>query len=466
MKADTATRYRIEKDTLGEVRVPADRYWGAQTQRSLENFRIGGQRMPIEIIRAFAVLKKAAALVNVRLAGLPEEKARLIARVCDEVLAGELDEHFPLVVWQTGSGTQTNMNVNEVVANRAIELAGGELGSKSPVHPNDDVNRSQSSNDTFPTAMHIAAFEALADEVLPSARQLHLALLAKAEEFGRVVKIGRTHLMDATPLTLGQEFSGYAAQVDKSIEAIEHSLGHLAELALGGTAVGTGLNAPAGFAVEVAAEIAGLTGHPFVSADNKFEALSAHDAVVEASGALRRLAVALFAVANNIRLLGSGPRCGIGELRLPENEPGSSIMPGKVNPTQAEALTMVCAQVMGNDGAVAVAGSHGHLQLNVFKPVMIYNLLLSARLLADAMTSFRERCVAGIEADEERIRSHLDNSLMLVTALNTHIGYYKAAEIAQTAHRKGLTLRQAAIELGYLAGEEFDRLVVAEEMVG
>ncbi|MEX2540400.1 MAG: class II fumarate hydratase [Trueperaceae bacterium] len=466
MKADTATRYRIEKDTLGEVKVPADRYWGAQTQRSLENFRIGGQPMPLEIIRAFAVLKKAAALTNAELTDLSDEQASLIGRVCDEIGAGELDEHFPLVVWQTGSGTQTNMNLNEVIANRASEIAGEELGSKKPIHPNDDLNRSQSSNDTFPTAMHIAAYTALAVQVLPSARELQRALAAKAEEFARIVKIGRTHLMDATPLTLGQEFSGYAAQLGKSIEAIEHSLGHLSELALGGTAVGTGLNTPAGFAEKVAAQIAELTGHPFVTADNKFEALSAHDAVVEASGGLKRLAVSLFAVANNIRLLGSGPRCGIGELRLPENEPGSSIMPGKVNPTQAEALTMVCAQVMGNDTAVSVAGSHGHLQLNVFKPVMIYNLLMSARLLSDAMDSFRERCVLGIEPDEARIRAHLDNSLMLVTALNTRIGYYKAAEIAQEAHRRNLTLREAAIELGHLSGEEFDRLVVAEQMVG
>ncbi|HEX7004187.1 MAG TPA: class II fumarate hydratase [Trueperaceae bacterium] len=467
-QVDEATdrQYRIEKDTLGEVKVAADRYWGAQTQRSLENFRIGGQRMPIEVIRAFAVLKKAAAAVNADLTDFPREKAELIGRVCDEILAGELDEHFPLVVWQTGSGTQSNMNVNEVIANRAIEISGGQLGSKTPVHPNDDVNKSQSSNDTFPTAMHIAGYEALVEHVLPSARALHEVLERKAQEFAAVVKIGRTHLMDATPLTLGQEFSGYAAQVGNSIEAIENALPHLAELALGGTAVGTGLNTPKGFAERVAAKIAEYTGHPFVTAPNKFEALSAHDAVVEASGALKRLAVALFAIGNNIRLLGSGPRCGIGELRLPENEPGSSIMPGKVNPTQAEALTMVCAQVIGNDTAVSVAGTHGHLQLNVFKPVMIQNLLHSARLLSDAMTSFREKCVVGIEANEGRIRSHLDNSLMLVTALNTHIGYYKAAEIAQSAHRNGTTLRQAAIDLGYLTGEEFDRLVVPEDMVG
>ncbi|MEX2535479.1 MAG: class II fumarate hydratase [Trueperaceae bacterium] len=463
---ESGQRYRVEKDTLGEVLVAADRYWGAQTQRSLENFRIGEQRMPIEIIRAFAVLKKAAALVNAQLTDFPQEKAQLIATVCGEILAGKLDDHFPLVVWQTGSGTQSNMNVNEVIANRAIEISGGELGSKAPIHPNDDVNRSQSSNDTFPTAMHIAGYTALVEQLLPRARDLQEELERKSEEFGSVVKIGRTHLMDATPLTLGQEFSGYAAQLRKSIEAIENTLPHLAELALGGTAVGTGLNSPAGFADRVAEQIAGLTNHPFVTAENKFEALSAHDAVVEASGALKRLAVALFSVANNIRLLGSGPRCGIGEVRLPENEPGSSIMPGKVNPTQAEALTMVCAQVMGNDSAVSVAGSHGHLQLNVFKPVMIYNLLLSARLLGDAMASFRERCVVGIEPDHSRIKAHLDNSLMLVTALNSHIGYYKAAEIAQSAHREGTTLRQAGIALGHISGEEFDRLVVPEKMVG
>ncbi len=458
--------YRIEKDTLGEVQVPQERYWGAQTQRSLDNFKIGGQRMPIEIIRAFAVLKKAAALTNAELTDFPQEKVDLIARVCDEIAAGKLDDEFPLVVWQTGSGTQSNMNVNEVVANRASELAGEPRGSKKPLNPNDDVNKSQSSNDTFPTAMHIAGYRVLAERTLPELRALEASLEAKSREFGAVVKIGRTHLMDATPLTLGQEFSGYATQVSKSIEAIENSLPHLAELALGGTAVGTGLNTPKGFAVNVAQRIAELTGLPFRTADNKFEALSAHDAVVEASGALKRAAVALFAVGNNIRLLGSGPRCGIGELRLPENEPGSSIMPGKVNPTQAEALTMVCAQVIGNDAAVSVAGTHGHFQLNVFKPVMIYNLLMSANLLADAANSFRVHCVDGIEADEQRIRMHLDNSLMLVTALNTRIGYYKAAEIAQKAHHEGTTLKEATVALGYLTPEEFDAAVVPEEMVG
>jgi len=457
--------YRVEKDTLGEVKVPADRYWGAQTERSRQNFKIGGHRMPIEVIRAFAVLKKAAALVNAELAGLEREKADLIARVCDEVLEGKLDDHFPLVVWQTGSGTQTNMNVNEVIANRAAELTGNPLGGKVPLHPNDDVNRSQSSNDTFPTAMHIAAYAKLVEHTLPAMRRLQGALAAKAQEFAGIVKIGRTHLMDATPLTLGQEFGGYATQVQKSIEAIENALPHLAELALGGTAVGTGLNAPKGFAEAVAAKIAELTGHPFRTADDKFEALSANDAVVEASGALKRAAVALMAVANNIRLLGSGPRCGIGEIRLPENEPGSSIMPGKVNPTQAEAMTMVCAQVIGNDTAVAVAGTHGHLQLNVFKPVMIHNLLTSAQLLGDACESFRANCVEGIEADRRRIRMHLENSLMLVTALNTRIGYYKAAEIAQKAHREGTTLKEAAVALGYLTPEEFDETVVPEKMV-
>ena len=466
MSDNQATRYRIEKDTLGEIEVPADRYWGAQTQRSLQNFRIGSERMPLEVVRAFAVLKKAAALVNAELTDFPEEKAQLIARVCDEIIAGDLDGHFPLVVWQTGSGTQSNMNVNEVVANRAIEIAGGTLGSKEPVHPNDDVNRSQSSNDTFPTAMHIAGYQAVVELLLPSARRLADSLEEKANEFSDIVKIGRTHLMDATPLTLGQEFSGYAAQVRKSIEAIEATLDHLSELALGGTAVGTGLNAPAGFDVKVAQKIAELTGLPFRTADNKFEALSAHDAVVETSGALRRLAVALFTIANNIRLLGSGPRSGLGELQLPANEPGSSIMPGKVNPTQAEALTMVCAQVIGNDTAIAVSGTHGHLQLNVFKPVMIHNLLQSVRLLASGMDSFREKCVDGIKPNGERIKAHLDNSLMLVTALNTHIGYYKAAEIAQKAHSEGTTLKQAASDLGYLSPEEFDRLVVPEEMVG
>ena len=457
--------HRIEKDTLGEVEVAADRYWGAQTQRSLENFKIGGQRMPQEVIRAFAILKKAAAIVNVELADLPADKAEVIARVCDEILAGELDDHFPLVVWQTGSGTQSNMNLNEVISNRAIEQLGGAMGSKDPIHPNDDVNRSQSSNDTFPTAMHIAAYGALTGHTLPALRVLRDALRERAASFTDVVKIGRTHLMDATPLTLGQEFGGYAAQVHRGIKAVARSLENLEELALGGTAVGTGLNAPAGFDVRVAARIAELTGHPFRTAENKFEALSDHGAVVEASGALKQVAVSLMTVANNIRLLASGPRSGIGEIQFPANEPGSSIMPGKVNPTQAEALTMVCAQVIGNDTAVSVAGSHGHFQLNVFKPVMIYNLLQSARLLGDAAISFADKAVAGIEPNHRRIREHLDNSLMLVTALNNHIGYYKAAEIAQTAHREGWTLKETAVHLGYLTEEEFERVVVPERMV-
>ena len=458
--------YRTEKDTMGEVQVPADKYWGAQTQRSLENFKIGGQRMPLEVIHAFAVLKKAAALTNAELTDFPQEKADAIAKVCDEILAGELDEHFPLVVWQTGSGTQSNMNVNEVIANRAIERAGGEMGSKTPVHPNDDVNKSQSSNDTFPTAMHIAAYTAIQGEVLPELERLHDTFAAKSREFMNVVKIGRTHLMDATPLTVGQELSGYAAQLKKGMEALEGSLNHLRELALGGTAVGTGLNTPKGFAERVAQKIAEETGYPFVTAENKFEALSAHDAVVEASGALKRVAVSLFTIANNVRLLASGPRSGLGELLIPENEPGSSIMPGKVNPTQAEAMTMVCAQVIGNDAAVAVAGTHGHLQLNVFKPVMIYNLLGSARLLTDACASFNDNLAVGLEPNRARIKEHLNNSLMLVTALNTHIGYDKAAKIAKTAHAEGLTLKEAAQRLEFLTPEEFDRIVVPEKMVG
>jgi fumarate hydratase class II len=458
--------YRTEKDTMGEVQVPADKYWGAQTQRSLENFKIGGQKMPVEIIRAFAVLKKAAALTNAELTDFPREKAEVIARVCDEIIAGDLDEHFPLVVWQTGSGTQTNMNVNEVIANRGIEILGGDVGSQTPLHPNDDVNKSQSSNDTFPTAMHIAAYTAMVEETLPQLQRLHDTFAAKSEAFRGVVKIGRTHLMDATPLTLGQELSGYAAQLKKGMEAVRGSLKHLCELALGGTAVGTGLNAPEGFAERVAEKIAELTGHPFVTADNKFEALSAHDAVVGASGALKRVAVSLMTIANNIRLLASGPRSGIGEILIPENEPGSSIMPGKVNPTQAEAMTMVCAQVIGNDVAVTVAGTHGHFQLNVFKPVMIYNLLMSATLIADACASFNDHLAVGIEPNYPRIKDQLDNSLMLVTALNPHIGYDKAAQIAKKAHAENTTLKEAAVKLGHLSEEEFDAMVVPERMVG
>ena len=458
--------YRTEKDTMGEISVPSDKYWGAQTQRSLENFKIGGQTMPLEVIRAFAVLKKAAALTNAELTDFSQEKAELIAQVCDEISAGKLDEHFPLVVWQTGSGTQSNMNVNEVVANRAIEIKGGELGSKTPVHPNDDVNKSQSSNDTFPTAMHIAAYTALVEGMLPKVLMLHDTFRAKSEQYMDVVKIGRTHLMDATPVTLGQELSGYAAQLRKGIEAVENSLEHLRELALGGTAVGTGLNTPEGFPERVAEKIAKETEHPFVTAENKFEALSAHDAIVEASGALKRLAASLMTIANNIRLLASGPRCGVGEILIPENEPGSSIMPGKVNPTQAEAMTMVCAQVIGNDTAVTVGGMQGHFQLNVFKPMMIYNLLTSAQLLGDACRSFNDNCAVGIEPNHERIGAHLNNSLMLVTALNNHIGYDKAAKIAKTAHAQGLTLKEAAVELDILTEEQFDEMVVPEQMVG
>ncbi len=458
--------YRVEKDTMGEIQVPSDKYWGAQTQRSLDNFKIGGQRMPIEIIKGFAYLKKAAALTNLELTDFAEEKANTIAQVCDEILAGKHDDHFPLVVWQTGSGTQSNMNVNEVISNRAIEILGGEIGSKKPIHPNDDVNKSQSSNDTFPTAMHIAAVEMIVNHTLPRVKTLHDTLAAKAKEFDEVVKIGRTHLMDATPLTVGQEFSGYAMQLKRSMEAVENSLPHLYELALGGTAVGTGLNTPEGYDVKVAEKIAELTGHPFVTAENKFEALSAHDAVVEASGALKRMAVAIMAIANNIRLLASGPRCGIGEIIIPANEPGSSIMPGKVNPTQAEAITMVCAQVIGNDAAVSVAGSHGHFQLNVFKPVMIFNLLMSGRLLGDACLSFNDNLAVGIEPNHNAITENLNNSLMLVTALNTRIGYDKAASIAKTAYNDNSTLKEAAVKLGHLTAEEFDETVVPGKMVG
>lgn len=459
-------QYREEKDTMGTVQVPADRFWGAQTQRSLENFKIGGDRMPIEVIHAFAILKKAAALTNAELGQIPADTAKVIAQVCDEISAGKHDDHFPLVVWQTGSGTQSNMNVNEVVSNRAIQILGGEIGSKTPIHPNDDVNRSQSSNDTFPTAMHISAYRMIHDVTLPGLRTLLATLEAKAAAFESVVKIGRTHFMDATPLTLGQEFSGYATQLKKSIETIEHSLLHLRELALGGTAVGTGLNTPPGYAKMVAEKIAELSGLPFVTADNKFEALAAHDAIVEAHGALKRTAVALMKIANDIRMLSSGPRCGIGEIVIPSNEPGSSIMPGKVNPTQSEALTMVCAQVMGNDVAVSVGGMNGQFELNVFKPMMIANLLHSARLLGDACVSFNDNCATGIEPNHSRVKQNLENSLMLVTALNTHIGYDKAAAIAKKAHKEGTTLREAALALGYLTNEEFDKWVVPEDMIG
>ena len=458
--------FRIEKDTLGEIEVPEEKYWGAQTQRSIHNFEIGNHRMPIEIIYAFAYLKKAAALVNAELTDFSQETAQVIADVCDEILTGQHDEEFPLVVWQTGSGTQSNMNVNEVIANRATELLGGDFTKEKIVSANDDVNKSQSSNDTFPTAMHLAVFSKITHETLPNIKLLQSTLASKASEFMEITKTGRTHLMDATPLTLGQEFSGYAMQLKRGTEAINDSLERVREIALGGTAVGTGLNTPKGFDVQVAKKIAELTGLPFITSENKFEALSAHDAMVEISGSLKRVAVSLMHIGNNIRMLASGPRCSIGEVSLPANEPGSSIMPGKVNPTQCEALTMVSAQVIGNDTAVAVSGSHGHFQLNVFKPVMAHNVLESAQLLADACKSFNDHCAVGIEPNMERIDGLLSQSLMLVTALNTHIGYYKAAEIAQAAHTNGTTLREEAIRLGYLTTEEFDEIVDPEKMVG
>ncbi len=459
---------RIEHDTMGTVEVPADKYWGAQTQRSVNNFKIGEPgSMPVEIIRAFGVLKKAAAMANMELGVLPEEKAKLIMQVADEIIEGKLDDQFPLVIWQTGSGTQSNMNVNEVIANRAHVLRGGKLGEGNRlIHPNDDVNKSQSSNDTFPTAMHIAAYKMVVEITLPGVKKLRDALAKKSEEFKEIVKTGRTHLMDATPLTLGQEFSGYVAQLDHGLRALEHTLDHLTELALGGTAVGTGLNTPKGYDVLVAKKISELTGHPFRTAENKFESLSAHDAIVEASGALKTLAVSLMAIANNIRFLASGPRCGIGEIQLPANEPGSSIMPGKVNPTQNEALTMVCAQVIGNDAAINIGGMQGHFQLNVFKPVMIYNFLQAARLLGDACVSFAKNAVEGIEANEKRIQMHLNNSLMLVTALNRYIGYENAAKIAKKAHAEHKTLKEAAVELGLLTEEQFDEWVVPAKMIG
>ena len=458
--------YRIEKDTLGEVKVPADKLWGPQTERSRNNFRIGAPAsMPREIIRGFAYLKKGAAYANNELGVLSREKRDLIARVCDEILEGQHDDQFPLVIWQTGSGTQSNMNVNEVIANRGHQLAGKRMGEgEKTLQPNDDVNRSQSSNDTFPTAMHIAGYKMITEVTLPGFRRLQQTLSAKAEEMAEVVKIGRTHLMDATPLTLGQEFSGYAAQLDYGIRAVEHTLPHLAELALGGTAVGTGLNTPRGYDEAVARYIAAFTGLPFVTAPNKFEALAAHDALVESHGALKQLAVALNKIANDIRLLASGPRSGIGELIIPANEPGSSIMPGKVNPTQAEALTMVCARVIGNDAAITVGGMQGHFELNVFKPVMAAAFLESARLLGDAALSFEQHCASGIEPNHQRIQELLNNSLMLVTALNPHIGYYKAAEIANAAHRNGTTLKEEAVRLGYVTAEEFDRWVRPDEM--
>jgi fumarate hydratase class II len=457
---------RTETDSMGAVEVPADRYYGAQTARSLVHFAIGEDRMPLPVISAFGVLKKAVALANRELGELKPEIADLIVRAADEVIGGQLDEHFPLRVWQTGSGTQTNMNVNEVIANRANELAGAALGKKSPVHPNDHVNRSQSSNDTFPAAMHIAAVSEIEGRSLPAVTTLRDALAAKAKEFADLVKIGRTHLMDAVPLTLGQEFSGYVAQLDFAISAVRGTLPGLYELALGGTAVGTGLNAPPGFAGAAARKIAELTGQPFKPAANFFAALAAHDALVTTSGALRTLACALMKIANDIRWMASGPRCGLAELRLPENEPGSSIMPGKVNPTQCEAMTMVCCQVIGNDTAVGIAGSQGNFELNVFKPVIIHNVLHSTRLLADACRSFTEHCVVGIEPDRERIAHYVRDSLMLVTALNPHIGYDKAAKVAQKAHAERTSLREACVALGFLRGEEFDRLVRPEAMIG
>jgi fumarate hydratase class II len=461
--------FRIEKDTMGEVRVPATAYYGAQTQRSIENFKIAQDinRMPKEIIKAFAYLKKAAALTNLEAGVLPKEKSDLIGQVCDEILEGKLDDYFPLVVWQTGSGTQSNMNVNEVVAYRGHVLKGGSLTDKEKIlHPNDDVNKSQSSNDTFPTAMHIAAYKMLIETTIPGVEKLRDTLKAKSSTFMNVVKIGRTHFMDATPLTLGQEFSGYVAQLDHGLKAIKNTLAHLSELALGGTAVGTGINTPKGYSENVAKHIAQLTGLPFVTAPNKFEALAAHDAIVESHGALKTVAVSLMKIANDIRMLSSGPRSGIGEIFIPDNEPGSSIMPGKVNPTQCEALTMISAQVMGNDVAIGIGGANGHFELNVFKPVMIYNFLHSARLIGEGCVSFNDKCAAGIEPIEENIKKHVNNSLMLVTSLNTKIGYYKAAEIAQKAHKEGTTLKEMAVKLGYVTPEEFDAWVKPEDMVG
>ncbi len=458
--------YRIEKDTMGEIKVPVDKYYGAQTARSLMNFKIGGERFPRELIRALGILKKAAAMANAQLGTLSQEKANLIIQAADEVIEGKLDEHFPLVVWQTGSGTQTNMNANEVIANRAIEIAGGELGSKKPIHPNDDVNKAQSSNDTFPTAMHIAAVEQITNRLIPAIIELRDALQVKADEFKNIVKIGRTHLMDAVPLTLGQEFSGYVQQLSNGLDRINSCLPRLSELALGGTAVGTGLNTHPKFAELSAKKISEISGITFKTAPNKFEALAGHDAIVEASGVMKTLAASLMKIANDVRWLGSGPRCGIGEISLPENEPGSSIMPGKVNPTQSEAMTMVCAQVMGNDVAINFAGASGNFELNVFKPVMIYNLLQSIKLLSDASESFSRNAVVGIKANKEKIDYFLHNSLMLVTALNPVIGYDNAAKIAKKAHAENTTLKEAAIASGLLTAEEFDKAVRPEDMIG
>lgn len=457
--------FRTEKDSLGEIKVPADKYWGAQTQRSLENFKIGGDRFPREMIRALGVLKKCAAMANWKLGLLPETKAKFIISAANEVIEGKLDEHFPLVVWQTGSGTQTNMNANEVIANRASELTTGSVKERV-VHPNDDVNKGQSSNDTFPTAMHIAVADRVTHNLLPALKKLRDALKTKQNEFKDVIKIGRTHLMDATPLTLGQEFSGYVTQIEKGIERVEHSLQAVFELAIGGTAVGTGLNTHPEFATRVAETIAKETGLAFISAPNKFEALAAHDALVELSGSLKTVACSLMKIANDIRWLGSGPRSGIGELLLPANEPGSSIMPGKVNPTQSEAMTMVCAQVIGNDAAVTVGGLQGHFELNVFKPVIVFNVLNSIRLLGDACKSFKDHCVDGIQANTTQIEQHLNNSLMLVTALNPHVGYDNAAKIAKNAHEKNITLKESAVLLGYMSSEDFDKWVRPQDMIG
>ncbi|MHC1738610.1 MAG: class II fumarate hydratase [Ignavibacteriaceae bacterium] len=458
--------YRVETDSMGEIKVPSDKYYGAQTARSLMNFKIGGEKMPPELIRAFGILKKAAALTNKELGILPADKCELIVRAADEVISGSLSEHFPLVIWQTGSGTQTNMNVNEVISNRAIELAGGVMGSKKPIHPNDDVNKAQSSNDTFPAAMHIAAVEEIHRNLIPAITLLKDALKTKSAEFKGIIKIGRTHLMDAVPLTLEQEFSGYVQMLENGLVRINNALPHLYEIALGGTAVGTGLNTHKDFAVKVADKIAELTGKKIVTAPNKFEALGTHDAMVEFHGVLKTLAASLMKIANDVRWLGSGPRCGLAELNLPENEPGSSIMPGKVNPTQSEALTMVCAQVFGNDVAVNFGGAMGNFELNVFKPVIIYNVLQSIKLISEASVSFTDHCVVGIEANLVNIKKHLENSLMLVTALNPHIGYDNAAKVAKKAHKENKTLKQTAVELGLLTEEQFDQFVRPENMVG
>ena len=459
--------YRIEKDTIGEIKVPSDKYWGAQTERSKNNFKIGpAGSMPIEIVHAFAVLKKAAAITNSKLGVLDQNKMELISSVCNEILEGKLDDQFPLVVWQTGSGTQSNMNVNEVIANRAHVINGGKLGEgENTLKANDDVNKSQSSNDTFPTAMHIASYKIIIENTIPGVEKLRDTLAKKSKDFADVVKIGRTHLMDATPLTIGQEFSGYVSQLDHGLRALKNTLSHLSELALGGTAVGTGLNTPNGYAEEVAKQIASISGFPFISAENKFEALAAHDAMVETHGALKQIAVSLNKIANDIRLLASGPRSGIGELIIPANEPGSSIMPGKVNPTQCEALTMVCAQVMGNDVALSIGGTQGHYELNVFKPMIAKNLIESAKLIGDACVSFNDHCAIGIEPNHKNIERLLNNSLMLVTALNTKIGYYKAAEIANTAHKNGTTLKEEAVRLGYVTAEEYENWVDPKKMI-